>query len=192
MSADIQRSNGHSSATGHLFDPEQNSDLGSLATSGISAVIIGSEWHFKPAGVMEVEKRFAERLRQMRAVSMFPSIRFECFFDAVHHSYQACENFFCVSSSSYRRSYIWAFYLQNHRANAYSRASLRTNAAHSSSFQTPLSTKQIESITKRILGRLHSMAQPGSPFPALFGKTSRTPVTRVKSNHKRNNYRRGR
>ncbi|KAA8573803.1 hypothetical protein EYC84_005359 [Monilinia fructicola] len=67
MSADIQRSNGHSSATGHLFDPEQNSDLGSLATSGISAVIIGSEWHFKPAGVMEVEKRFAERLRQMRA-----------------------------------------------------------------------------------------------------------------------------
>ncbi|RAL61665.1 hypothetical protein DID88_002734 [Monilinia fructigena] len=68
MSADIQRSNGHgSSATGHLYDLEQNSDLGNLAKSGISAVIIGSEWHFKPAGVMEVEKRFAERLSQMRA-----------------------------------------------------------------------------------------------------------------------------
>ncbi|QSZ33970.1 hypothetical protein DSL72_005550 [Monilinia vaccinii-corymbosi] len=70
MSADIQRSNGRSSCTtGPLSDAENNSDLGNLAKYGISTVIIASEWHFKPAGVMEVEKRFAEKLGQMRALS---------------------------------------------------------------------------------------------------------------------------
>ncbi|TGO22528.1 hypothetical protein BPAE_0164g00150 [Botrytis paeoniae] len=65
MSADIKGSaTRSSSATDALFD---TSDLGTLARSGISTVIIASEWHFKPAGVMEVEKRFAEKRDRMRA-----------------------------------------------------------------------------------------------------------------------------
>ncbi|KAF5876184.1 uncharacterized protein Bfra_002586 [Botrytis fragariae] len=65
MSADIKRSAARSSsATDALSD---SSDLGTLARSGISTVIIASEWHFKPAGVMEVEKRFAEKRDRMRA-----------------------------------------------------------------------------------------------------------------------------
>ncbi|KAI9647347.1 hypothetical protein NHQ30_003732 [Ciborinia camelliae] len=68
MNGDIPRSGGRSSsATDPLSDPENTNDLGTLAKSGISAVIIGSEWHFKPAGVMEVEKRFAEKRDRMRA-----------------------------------------------------------------------------------------------------------------------------
>ncbi|KAF7899192.1 uncharacterized protein EAF01_008405 [Botrytis porri] len=65
MSADIRGSAARSSsATDALSD---TSDLGTLARNGISSVIIASEWHFKPAGVMEVEKRFAEKRDRMRA-----------------------------------------------------------------------------------------------------------------------------
>ncbi|KAF7959887.1 hypothetical protein EAE96_001490 [Botrytis aclada] len=65
MSADISGGAARSSsATDGLSD---TSDLGTLGRSGISAVIIASEWHFKPAGVMEVEKRFAEKRDRMRA-----------------------------------------------------------------------------------------------------------------------------
>lgn len=74
MSADTQRrSDGRStSITDPLSDLENASDLGTRAMSGISTVVIASEWHFKPAGVMEVEKRFAEKRDRMRAVSMLP------------------------------------------------------------------------------------------------------------------------
>ncbi|KAF7940225.1 uncharacterized protein EAE98_000352 [Botrytis deweyae] len=65
MSADIRGSAARSSsATDASSD---TNDLGTLARSGISTVIIASEWHFKPAGVMEVEKRFAEKRDRMRA-----------------------------------------------------------------------------------------------------------------------------
>ncbi|CAD6443405.1 e7493fd6-28ec-4b73-84a5-0dc9c15078a9 [Sclerotinia trifoliorum] len=68
MSADIQRNDARGSsataATDPLFD---TGDLGNLAKGRISTVIIASEWHFKPGGVMEVEKRFAEKRDRMRA-----------------------------------------------------------------------------------------------------------------------------
>ncbi|KAJ8071133.1 hypothetical protein OCU04_001473 [Sclerotinia nivalis] len=68
MSADIQRNGARSSSATAATDPlSDTSDLGTLAKSGISTVIIASEWHFKPAGVMEVEKRFAEKRDRMRA-----------------------------------------------------------------------------------------------------------------------------
>ncbi|KAM0143006.1 hypothetical protein ACHAO1_000840 [Botrytis cinerea] len=65
MSADIKGSAARSSAATDAMS--DTSDLGTLARSGISTVIIASEWHFKPAGVMEVEKRFAEKRDRMRA-----------------------------------------------------------------------------------------------------------------------------
>lgn len=75
MSAGVQKSTGpSSSATDPLLDPEIYSGLGTLAKYGVPAVIIGSEWHFKPAGVMEVEKRFAEKRDKMNAVSVFSFI----------------------------------------------------------------------------------------------------------------------
>ncbi|ESZ90376.1 hypothetical protein SBOR_9233 [Sclerotinia borealis F-4128] len=68
MSVNNQRSGGHSSSATDLFSDSENTwDLGTLARCGISTAIIGSEWHFKPAGVMEVEKRFAEKRDRMRA-----------------------------------------------------------------------------------------------------------------------------
>lgn len=67
MSANIRGSAARSSSATDAFS--DTSDLGTLARSGISSVIIASEWHFKPAGVMEVEKRFAEKRDRMRAVS---------------------------------------------------------------------------------------------------------------------------
>ncbi|THV51558.1 hypothetical protein BGAL_0107g00310 [Botrytis galanthina] len=65
MSANIRGSAARSSSATDAFS--DTSDLGTLARSGISSVIIASEWHFKPAGVMEVEKRFAEKRDRMRA-----------------------------------------------------------------------------------------------------------------------------
>lgn len=71
MSVDIQRNGARGSSATAATDPlSDTSDLGNLANSRISTVTIASEWHFKPAGVMEVEKRFAKKRDRMRAVSV--------------------------------------------------------------------------------------------------------------------------
>ncbi|APA05916.1 hypothetical protein sscle_01g006860 [Sclerotinia sclerotiorum 1980 UF-70] len=68
MSVDIQRNGARGSSATAATDPlSDTSDLGNLANSRISTVTIASEWHFKPAGVMEVEKRFAKKRDRMRA-----------------------------------------------------------------------------------------------------------------------------